>query len=199
MNRILFLVVFVMSPFVWAAEIEDASEKSMGQQAKEKRERYADFERIPNKKQVTVAFGPAFFSKMNEPNYGLGFQLGYAWVMDDYFDLGLLADFAISTENPDAYGLTAKIVSNYYFLPQDISPYVGLGFGYGWISAHDDKRSILISDDNANGFAVSVQAGVKFFRLNQVNLAVGGEYTTIFSKTSLGQPGIFLGKVALFF
>lgn len=173
--------------------------KSIGQQAKEKKQRYGDFERIPVRRQVLVGFGPAFFSKMNEAKTNLGFQLGYSWSIDDYFDLSLLGDLGISTEHSDAYGITAKIATNYYFMPQDTSPYIGLGFGYGWISAHDDKRSFIVSDDNANGFAGSVQAGVRFFRLSTVNFSVGGEYTTIFAKTTHGQPGIFLGKVSVFF
>ncbi len=171
--------------------------KSLGERAAEKNQK-ANFERVPARRQVLVGFGPAFFDKMNTAQAGIGFQAGYIWSIDDHFDLGLQSDFAISTEHTDAYMLSGRILTNYYFSSNDISPYIGAGFGYGWASIHDSNTN-TISDDAAGGFALGLQAGVKFFRTSTVNFAIGGEYTHIFDKSSLGNPGVFLLKVALLY
>ncbi len=171
--------------------------KSLGEQAAEKKSKQNN-ERVPARRQVLVGFGPAYFNNMNTSQAGIGFQAGYLWSIDDHFDLGLQSDFAISTEHTDAYMLSGRILTNYYFSSNDISPYIGAGFGYGWASVHDSDTT-LISDDAAGGFALSLQGGIKFFRTSTVNFAVGGEYTHIFDKSSLGAPGVFLVKVALLY
>ena len=173
------------------------NKKSLGQQAAEKKQR-TSFERVPARRQVLIAFGPAYFSNMNSAGTALGFQAGYVWNIDDHFDLGLKTDFAISTEHSDAYLVSGKIFTNYFFSSNDISPFVGAGFGYGWASVHDNNIN-TISDDSAGGFALGLQAGVKFFRTSTVNLAVAGEYTQIFDNTSLGNPRAFMLKVALLY
>lgn len=185
-----FMVLFLSLPAF-------SQSKSLGEQAHEKNQRTSS-ERVQAMRQVLLGFGPAYFNKMNAPEAGIGFQAGYLWTIDDNFDLGLQTDFAISTEHTDAYILSGKILTNYYFTTDDISPYVGAGFGYGWASIHDNNVT-TISDDSASGFAMSLQAGVKFFRTSTVNLAVAGEYTTIFNQSSLGQPGVFLLKVGLLY
>ncbi len=174
-----------------------ANDKSLGEQAAEKNAKRST-ERVQARRQVLVGFGPAYFNKLNTSQPGIGFQAGYIWSIDDHFDLGLQSDFAISTEHTDAYMLSGRILTNYYFSTNDISPYVGAGFGYGWASVHDNNIN-TISDDASGGFAVGLSAGVKFFRTSTVNFAVGGEYTHIFDKNSLGQPGVFLLKVALLY
>ena len=178
-----------------AVLFEKGKEKSLGEQAAEKRQR-SNFERVEARRQVLIGFGPAYFSKMNTSKTGIGFQAGYIWNIDDHFDLGLQSDFAISTEHSDAYLFGGKILTNYHFSSNDISPFIGAGFGYGWASVHDTGN---IDDDGAGGFALGLQGGVKFFRTSSVNLSVSGEYTTIFDKSSLGNPQAFMLKVALLY
>ena len=165
------------------------NEKSLGQQAAEKKQR-ANFERVEARRQAMLGFGPAYFNKMNSGGSGIGFTAGYVWNIDDHFDLGLKSDFAISTLHSDAYVVAGKIFTNYFFSSTDISPFAGAGFGYGWASVHDNQN--IQSDDSASGFALSLQAGVKFFRTSTVNFAVAGEYTTIFDRSDIGEPGVFL-------
>ena len=169
--------------------------KSLGEQAAEKQQR-ANFQRVAALRQVLVGFGPAYFSKMNNSESGIGFTAGYVWNVDESFDLGLKTDFAFSTSDPDAYLAAAQIFTNYYFLPKDISPFVGAGFGYGFSSIDEAPG---ITDRDASGFVASAQAGVKFFRTSTVNLLVAGEYTQIFGDNSLGQPGVFLFRVGLLY
>jgi opacity protein-like surface antigen len=169
--------------------------KSIGQQAHEKNLRTSN-ERVEAIRQVMIGFGPAYFSQMNASHVGLGFQAGYIWNIDDHFDLGLQSDFAISTDHTDAYMFNGKIITNYHFLTQNISPYVGAGFGYGWASIH---KGPSILDDKASGFALSLQAGVKFFRTSTVNFSLSGEFTTLFDSSTLGQPGVFMLKAAIYY
>ena len=173
------------------------NKKSLSEQAAEKKQR-SSFERVQAGQQATIGFGPAYFSNMNTSSAGIGFAAGYVWNIDDHFDLGLQSDFAISTEDTDAYMLSGKIITNYFFATNDISPFIGAGFGYGWASVHDPSN-INLADDTASGFAMSLQAGVKFFRTSNVNFAVSGEYTNIFDKSTLGQPRVFMLKVALLY
>lgn len=172
------------------------NKKTLSEQAAEKKER-AGFERVEAKKQVVVGFGPAYFSNMNSPGTGIGFLAGYIWNIDDHFDLGLQSDFAISTDHSDAHMFNGKIVANYFFAANDISPFIGAGFGYGWASAHDGNNTI--KDDTAGGFGLSLQAGVKFFRTSNVNFAISAEHSSIFNENSLGNPSAFLIRVALFY
>ena len=172
------------------------NKKTLGEQAEEKKKR-SSFERVEAKRQVVVGFGPAYFSNMNSPGIGLGFLAGYIWNIDDHFDLGLQSDFAISTDHSDAHMFNGKIVANYFFAANDISPFIGAGFGYGWASAHDGDNTI--DDDTAGGFALSLQAGVKFFRTSNVNFAISAEYSSIFNENSIGNPSAFLIRVALFY
>lgn len=171
--------------------------KSLGEQAAEKK-RKSNFERVEARRQVSIGFGPAYFTNMNSTGTGLGFQAGYVWNIDDHFDLGLSSDFAISTERSKSYLFTGKIFTNYYFNTNDISPFVGAGFGYGFASV-DDANTGGLQDDSAAGFAMGLQAGVKFFRTSTVNFAISGEYTNIFDKSSLGQPGAFILRVSLLY
>ncbi len=192
-----FALLCVSFPSMGQVNSSGEDKKTLGEQAAEKNQRNMN-ERVEARRQVIVGFGPAYFSKMNAAGTGLGLQAGYVWNINDHFDLGLQTDFAISTEESDALALSGKIVTNYFFLAEDISPFIGAGFGYGWASVHDTDVN-LISDDGASGFAMSAQAGVKFFRTSSVNLMVSGEYTRIFGESSLGQPGIFFFKVGLLY
>lgn len=171
------------------------NQNSMSKEAEEKRQR-SQFEKVQADKQVMIGFGPAYFANMNTSGAGLGFQAGFTWNVDEHFDLALQSDFALSTENSDAFALNGKILTNYFFAAKDISPFIGAGFGYGWASIHKDAS---ITDDSAGGFALSGQAGIKFFRTSTVNFAISAEYTNIFDKTNLGNPGLFILKVALFY
>jgi hypothetical protein len=171
--------------------------KTLGERAREKQARSSN-ERVQARRQVLIGFGPAYFSKMNDGSSGLGFQAGYIWNVDDHWDLGLQTDFSISTEHSDAYVLSGRIFTSYLFTTGDISPYIGAGFGYGWASVHNGSADLIL-DDAAGGFAVSAHAGVKFFRTSTVNFVVGGEFTQIFDKSSLGRPGVFLFKVGLLY
>lgn len=170
-------------------------EKNLGEKALEKKQRNIN-DRVPARRQILIGFGPAYFSKMNSAKSNLGITAGTSWTIDDNWDLGLASDFAISTESTDAYMFTGKIFGNYFFASNDISPFIGLGFGYGWSKA---KKYNLNGDDSASGFAVSGQAGLKFFRTSTINLAVSGEYTQILDKNVLGNPGVFMLKVALLY
>lgn len=173
------------------------NKKSLGEQAAEKKQR-ANFERVQARRQAMIGFGPAYFSNMNASGSGIGFQAGYIWNIDDHFDLGLQSDFAISTEYSKTHMFSGKIITNYFFASNDISPFVGAGFGYGWANI-DSPANNTLADESASGFAMSLHAGVKFFRTSTVNFVVAGEYTNIFDKSSLGQPGAFLIKVALLY
>ncbi len=132
---------------------------------------------------------------MNSPDQALGFLLGYTWNIDQHFDLGLRSHFAISTENSDAYLLGAQINTQYFFASRDISPYLGAGFGYGFASAHNNSMAQL-SDDTSSGFSMSVGGGIKFFRTSTVSFSVGGEWTILLDRNSLGAPSVFSIQIA---
>lgn len=172
------------------------NKKTLSEQAAEKKQR-ASYERVEAKRQMVIGFGPSYFSNMNSPGTAIGFLAGFIWNIDDHFDLGLQSDFAISTDHSDAHMFNGKLVANYFFAANDISPFIGAGFGYGWASAHDGNNTI--NDDTAGGFAMSLQAGVKFFRTSNVNFGISGEYSTIFDENTLGNPSAFLLRVALFY
>jgi len=155
-------------------------------------------QRVAANRQVLLGFGPSYFNNMNNPDTGLALLLGYYWNINDNVDLGLQTDVAFSTEESDTNMITAKIMANYFpVLWGDTSPYLGAGFGYGYASAHDG--STLVSDQRANGFAGSLQAGLKFFRTSSVNLGVGFDYTVIFDKTDFGNPSRLIFKVGLYY
>lgn len=174
------------------------NKKSLAQQADENRKN-SNFETVKSRRQVMIGFGPAYFSNMNTSSSALGFEAAYNWIINDHFDLGLVSDFAISTDHSDAYAFIGKVTTNYHFATRDISPFLGGGFGYGWASVHDGGSQNNISDDTAGGFALSVQGGVKFFRTSDINFSVSAEYTSILDKSSLGNPGIFYLKAGLYF
>lgn len=175
---------------------EDPSQKkTLGEQARDQMAKSSNL-RVPTRRQVHLGFGPAYFNNMNAGNAGLAFSAGYNWIVNDQFELGLLSEFALSTEPVRAYTLGGRIVTNYYFLAQDISPFVGAGFGYGWGRA---RTGAHVSDSTSSGFSLTAQAGLKFFRTADVNMAISGAYTTIFDQNSIGQPGVLSLQVGLFF
>jgi outer membrane protein W len=180
-----------------SAVLYEDKKKSLGDRAAEKNEQ-SNFTRVEARRQVILGFGAAYFGNMNTSEAALGFQGGVMWTIDDHFDLGLKSDFAISTDHSDAYMFSGQILTNYHFTRQDISPFVGAGFGYGWASVHDANQP-FISDDTAAGFSLGLQAGVKFFRTSTVNFTISGEYNHIFNETSLGNPSVFLLKVGLLY
>ncbi len=169
--------------------------QTLGEQARDRIDNSSNV-RVPTRRQVQLGFGPAYFANMNSGNAGLGFTAGYNWIINDQFELALQSEFALSTEPARAYTLGGRIVTNYYFLVQDISPFVGAGFGYGWGKARTGSH---VADSTSAGFALTAQAGVKFFRTSDVNMAVSAAYTTIFDQNSIGQPGVFSLQVGLFF
>ena len=112
--------------------------------------------------------------------------------------MGLQTDLSISTVHSEASLFMGKIVGNYFFLTnEDISPYVGGGFGYGWSNAYDAKD--VIHDDTSGGFSLSVQAGAKFFRTSTVNFGLSAEYSQILDENSLGNPSLFLVRVGVYY
>ena len=170
--------------------------KSLGEQAKEKNSKHS-LERVTATSQVLLGFGPGFFSDMNSPDTSLAFQAGYFWNINDNVDIGLQTDLATSTVHSEASMFLGKIVGNYFFTVDDISPYAGAGFGYGWAKAYDGNSPL--DDDTSGGFALSLQAGAKFFRTSTVNLGIGAEYTKILNENSLGAPSLFLIRVGLYY
>ncbi len=167
--------------------------KTMQQQAEDKKLK-GSFERVEAVRQVSLGFGPSYFSNMNSPDQAIGFLVGYTWNIDQHFDLGLRSNFSISTLHSDAYLLGAQINTQYFFASRDISPYLGAGFGYGWASAHNGPSPL--ADDTSGGFALSVGGGVKFFRTSTVSFSVGAELMTLFDRNSLGAPSVFSIQVA---
>lgn len=170
--------------------------KSIGQQAEEQNSSRS-LERVEATRQVFLGFGPAFYSEMNSPDTAIGFQAGYFWNINDRIDMGLQTDLAISTVHSEASMFLGKIVGNYFFAVDDISPYVGGGFGYGWANAYDGRKSF--ADDTAGGFALSVRGGAKFFRTSSVNFGLGAEYTRILDESSIGAPSLFLVRVGIYY
>jgi len=203
MHLIFIGIILSLSSFAFAERVElkplDADqpirEKTLGEQAQDKMA-HSSNARVPTRRQVHLGFGPSYFSNMNSGNAGLGFSAGYNWIVDDQFELGLQSELAFSTEAVRAYNLGARIVTNYYFLAQDISPFVGAGFGYGWGKARSGPD---ITDTTSSGFSLTAQAGVKFFRTADVNMAISSAFTTIFDQNSIGQPGVFSLQVGLFY
>ena len=77
----------------------------------------------------------------------------------------------------------------------DISPFGGLGFGYGWSTSHIAN---LIED--WSGFALGFMGGVTFFRTSNIHLDLEAAYRMIFDETREGDyPGAFSLAVGLYF
>ncbi|MFA6549693.1 MAG: hypothetical protein WCT39_07205, partial [Candidatus Margulisiibacteriota bacterium] len=90
-----------------------------------------------------------------------------------------------------SFFLAATIGSNFYLTPTNISPFVGLDFGFGLA-----KKPKFSSDF---GFVVGASVGVAFFRTATAQLLLDLNVQTLLNKIDNSNPGKYsLGISVLF-
>ncbi len=115
-----------------------------------------------------LGFGPAWIPAYSEHLYSG--TLGIHWDVHEHAEINLNLSGGGSRQT--GFG-TLELGSNYFFLPGDITPYVGASFGGGYTSG------------TGSGFSGGTGFGVRFFRTSSVNLDLGFTYHVIFGQGSI--------------
>ena len=183
--------------FAGISSLSQAQEINFEEKKSLQKARSLFFSKNKPEKQIALGFGPSFFNQMNNSGAGLGFVGAYIWNISGYADMGLQTDLALSPKHLGTHIITGKVVVYGFFSPTDISPFLGGGFGYGYAQAHDPDNSL--PQPQSNGFALSLKAGMKFFRSSTKNLGLELEYTLLADQNSIGSPGVLSIKLNFYY
>lgn len=148
---------------------------------------------IKSQRNYIVAFGPAFISEAGSTGSTIYFGMGHAWQVNPKVTLVFSWDNVFSTESGNEASFTNfGLGGNYYFGDDDIAPYVMADFGYGLASVHP-------SDDNINGFAFGVGAGLTFFRTSNIHLDLHAKFRILTKSGDQGTPSAGILGLGLHF
>lgn len=133
---------------------------------------------------TVLGFGPFGSSNIGDGKMLYGFMVGHHWEVASQAEilLDLLGAF-----NGDGSFVSGNLGMNFLPLTGAISPFIGGGFGFGAAKGNDESSS---------GFSGMVGAGVRFFRLSDVQMDISAVYSGIFANGSLG---VFGGQIRILF
>jgi opacity protein-like surface antigen len=153
-------------------------------------------------RQWYIGFGPGWLSKSNISKSGFLFKLGHEWGLDPNFAINLSLD-SLSVSDSSASFSLFQLGLDYYFSRSKTSPYLGAGIGYGSADSHGCSDSFITyscsNEEEASGWAASVNGGFKFFRTSTVNLGVEAEYAYLFDETRYGNPSRYTISIAVYY
>jgi hypothetical protein len=153
-------------------------------------------------RQWKIGFGPTWGNNLNTDKSGLAFHLGFAWSVDPLWDLDLSfrATGIEGKTSSDAYFSEFMIGTNYHLNKNKNAPFLTGAIGRATAGA-STNTAIIYNDDNANGWAARVGAGMKFFRTSTVNLGIEANYTHLFAETSGSKksPGVTTLLLSLYY
>lgn len=167
--RVAEAIVKEKKPTAKVGKVTESEEKTLTRRRKSKQSNY-------------FFLGKTNLNKLQD-NDGSSINLtfGSAWDVRDQVTIGVNFDMNYTSDSDnDARLNVLGLVGNYYFLADDISPYVGGNFGYAW-----SKYNSSLSD---SGFAVGVQAGATFFRTSDVHLGAEVKYRMLIDKDDQNSP-----------
>ena len=148
-------------------------------------------------RQFYFGFGPGALSNLESEDTGLGVTVGYLWGIDKKFSLRLGLERADG--DGDANVWTLGLGGQHYLNLNKHAPYLlGLA-GYSWAESDvPDDDAFFGGGVDDNGFSVQVGVGVHFFRTASVNLAAEIAYTRGFFEVLDDSPGVFGGRILVF-
>jgi len=153
--------------------------------------------RIESHENWLVSFGPGWMSNLGDAEGTvIGLAVGKAWQVNPNVNLSLKTGFTTSTDSDFEGSFSYMIMgARYYLSADDISPFVGVGFGYGWSSRHLGPGQ----EEDSSGFALEFTGGMTFFRTSNIHLDLELGYRMITESNSEGSPGAFTLGVGLYF
>ncbi len=134
-----------------------------------------------------LGFGPTTYSNLNTSGAGVIFSGGYIWNLDPEFDLLLTADFGTSFKHTDLIMLCPQLKGRYSFSDPEANTtaYAGAGMGIGYSQNHSSAGH---PKDNIMSFAVSVAAGIKFYRNTPYPIFAELEHLMYIEESAYGTP-----------
>jgi hypothetical protein len=118
----------------------------------------------------SFGMGPTFLSD----------STAYSASLQHYWDVHENADISLGVEGGissiQSVGI-AEIGSRFLFSPGDVTPYLGGGFGGGFVNNRDRDRNINFTD---GGFVLTALGGLRFFRTSDTSLDLAAKYHTIY-------------------
>ncbi len=166
----------------------------------------AEVNRNTNRFEVTrqwfIGFGPGWLNNANIGKSGFFWKIGHEWGLDPNFSINLSLDGTSLSDSSADFSMF-QMGLDYYLNLSKTSPYVGVGIGYGSADVHGCDDSFLsytcANDQEASGWAASVNSGVKFFRTSAVNLGLEAEYAYIFDETTVGNPSRITVSLSVYY
>lgn len=126
----------------------------------------------------TFGFGPFSSGDVGEDKMLYGASLGRHWEVST---VGEITADALGVMNGE--GSLWNLALGFSWLPLrgELSPVIGAGFGMGYADTDPDQ-------ENAGGFSGQFNAGLRMFRLADVQLEILATYVVIFAEDN---PGVF--------
>ncbi len=189
----------LVSAMLTGASVEDTAQVDNITDA----ERNRNTNRFEVTRQWIFAFGPSWLNNANISKSGILWKLGYEWGLDPNFSVNLSFDGTSFSDSSADFGLL-QMGLDYYFNLTKTSPYVGLGIGYGSADSNGCSQDLFgfdcsNKDEEASGWAASVNGGFKFFRTSTVNVGLEAEYAYIFDDTKYGNPSRMTVSLAIYY
>jgi hypothetical protein len=138
--------------------------------------------RVEARNYTFFSFGPNQIAQVGNKKSGQHIAAGRLWEVSPHAAIKLLGEGAFNFTKPAASLFALTLGANGYLTPTDISPYLGLDFGYGGAMSDDDFAK------DVAGWAGGVTLGVAFFRTSSVQMHLAARHLRIFSDNGRGQP-----------
>lgn len=159
-------------------------------------------EKADVERQFYLGFGPGALSGLEASGGAVSLTAGYLWGLDSNFGLRLGLDWTGATGDADVLNL--GLGGQYYLNLQKHAPYLLGLVGFSWAEAEARDPSectnlpLSCDGDDKTGWSTQLGAGVHFFRSSKVNLALEAAYTLNFYQINGSTPGVFTGRILLY-
>jgi hypothetical protein len=159
-------------------------------------------EKTDVEKQFYFGFGPGALSGLNANGGAVSVTAGYLWGLDSNFGLRLGFDWTGASGDADV--LNVGLGGQYYLNLQKHAPYVLGLLGFSWSEsealnpAQCTNIPFSCGGDDKLGWSSQLGGGVHFFRSSKVNLALEVAYTINFYQVANSTPGVFTGRILLY-
>jgi len=132
----------------------------------------------------SFGIGPAVYTNMDDTGTATLINLGYLWEVTPTAAIKLSTDIVTKLKTPWTSLGSVTIGGQYFFSKSNISPSVGVDFGYGGtVTGVKDLK-------NTSGFTVGANAGLNFFRTADKQMSLQLRYLIILEKNQIGAPSI---------
>jgi hypothetical protein len=135
-----------------------------------------------------AGFGPAGFQNVDNHSPAYNLYLGRLWEVNRFAAIKALGEVATDFDRATLADMT--LGANLYASPQDFSPYVGAGLGFGY-GAEPGNRDF--------GFNLGAQIGALLFRTSSTQMNLEGSAAMILSDVRDGAPTLYAARLGVLF